>query len=1650
MQVFKRSFRMIEWDKQSAYIEITLEETQFESVRKMIFNTLLDKHAALFIEPTESLHSYHSNNIEICPGAMTFSAEKGFEIYMEEGGPIQLSPEMDFHNEILRAVGRYILIDERSGKYVFNVVNSEELNKYSCIGNIEPGTTSIPNTFDGFKVYFVKLNVKELIPYESIFHENSTISYYLSYIQDRHPMLYISPQIISSISERLKALINNDSFSSNALSMSLFTAEICSLFKKCTFAPESKMLEYIEKLKISQQSNDTKESRFIRSVTYKQKITYGLPQLMDDKRFFRKLHPDNFVKVKIIDVVPASIECCGKEYRPVGGSLSMLRSDYVYFFDTTAMPACSEVDELMQIFGTYDSNLNPFKLVSRHALNFTTTKETCTINKWKCVKDELAIDGSEMTDGIGKISQSIAQQISNQLGLVSVPTALQIRFLGFKGVLSVLPDEDLGDGMDVILRESMCKFNGKEELNKIELVSCTTARKPAYLNKQIILLLTTLGITKETFLSIFLDYFKDLSEKITSPKYFLKVLKENCMDTLPAIQSLNEMPDDEFLQYLARYLIYDEIKKVQTKAMIPIEKAVIAMSIVDEYKQLKENEVMVQLGDGNYIEDGTQVFICRNPCLHPSDIQTFTCRDNSLLRSKYRPSNAAIIFPTQGYTSIKICDFDGDRVFVCWDSRLIPDQVSNLSPLTHDNEPMESTTEHSEVLSKILENGKLLGKISDAWVAIVDSEGADSDRALELADLFVKAVDFPKNGKQISLPNWFKDIIYPDFMERGSISIKSNSIIGRIYEKCTSIKSGIPSEFKEPEFIIQDEKVNEWNRRFWQIIEYLKQVHYCTLFDLFVGNGIERKEFTHLIEQFREIAREENCKLAIQNLPIANIFSLTIPSRRITEFNKLDIYKNLAKSLNSFVEHMNLEQLEIMEKRLEQLKYKTNQEYRIHMFGSLPVLLHNSFSSDCDTFFDFKAEKGDENCPPVCSVLSSEFGSSATDWQKSVPMFRIFAKVTDLPFIESIDFTNSSRGLRKKHHLRLYLKQKPKLIVLLKVLIDLLKKICPHIKTYQLTWRIVTFCLEKNYLVQESPPTEQQAFDGEMEKDSVFMKQILGKCLNSEFQHETELIVLFLKRLIFKENMEFVDNLDGKITAVILTIEQVSHARDLLDSCILNLFLLHDFTKLSIEEMEESQVYVPSLLRKVLGNSMIETVLKSELEKSCNCKITNLFEMKNGNYIINATGEHGISSRLKRKLALWNANCKYFRANNHRLFLEGSTLAIYEGDSLDSPIEFKPYLGKCNPKHVLEPITKHQPKLKVYKEEVLPMYDFYQNLLTQLEKTLAIDLDPNHFTYSIKFGTYYLINIEKSIFSEIIPQDSKHYNSLMKKNHFHSIEEVKKYKEEKKPVETSNDFEKEWPLIDYLQPNKRGSSKSKSKVGCQNETPEIIKKKQEKKAPSDSFLTLVDSEAIALILKELAGCTKQEFTEYNVCEIENVERKNSVEYKVKLDENLKLKPDGILSRRTRVMATTFIGKTSDMRFYINHSRFLPEDHSISRLVNSLNRDQWIIRIDSPQQLTHHSELSLVNVVRKLEKQIYTYEHHNQMLEITILKVSLFTKKLSSLSQTLDLTSEHYELKIALPKTGILHSSTPCMALLSCGLYFWKIIQQSNKLTTADQ
>ena len=255
---------------------------------------------------------------------------------------------------------------------------------------------------------------------------------------------------------------------------------------------------------------------------------------------------------------------------------------------------------------------------------------------------------SLLTDGIGIIAPRFAKKLTEELypsREIECPSAFQIRCGGFKGIFIVKMminrsiyffvgmvcidiNSTIPSGpISIYFRDSMHKFSANEF--SIDVVRTSIHPSLAYLNRQIILLLSTLGISDEVFLSLQERMLQQLLELADEPKkacQTLRDLSEYGRNGYHAflIEYMNKLNNrkDPFVRRMIVAIQAFLVKELRTKAKILVPNSWSLFGVIDETKTLQYGQVFIQI-DNSSQQGGSvkilqgPVVVTRNPCFHP-------------------------------------------------------------------------------------------------------------------------------------------------------------------------------------------------------------------------------------------------------------------------------------------------------------------------------------------------------------------------------------------------------------------------------------------------------------------------------------------------------------------------------------------------------------------------------------------------------------------------------------------------------------------------------------------------------------------------------------------------------------------------------------------------------------------------------------------------------------------------------------------------------------------------------------------------------------------------------------------------------------------------------------------------------------------------
>ncbi|EGR31631.1 RNA-dependent rna polymerase, putative [Ichthyophthirius multifiliis] len=447
------------------------------------------------------------------------------------------------------------------------------------------------------------------------------------------------------------------------------------------------------------------------------------------------------------------------------------------------------------------------------------------------------------------------------------PHAFKLDLLGSKGVLMQMKFIEKNT---IILRNSMKKFDVLNEGDKlyIDILDMNKYRN-GYLNRQVIILLKSLGIQDKIFRDLQNEFLQMLEKEGFKDANFYNLfnvdfeenLVEKNIEKLDRITVLLKKMYDEqlyrkkdpFIDGVLNSLKYRGYYILKKKCNIYVEKSARLLGILDEFNLLEENQVYA-----NYSKDGElfqeiegKVIVVKNPCLHPGDIRILNAvsTKNDKKYNFLKEYKNVLIFPKKGKIPIAAqiagSDLDGDQYFICWDERLIPNK--EVIPFDYDQENnkniqqnLQNQINDQQMLDFFIDfiNCENLGKIDNSHLAIADQSSffALDFRCIQLAKLHAQAVDYAKTGVSPYVPLNLQSKQFPDYMEKSDKNqYESKSVLGYLYRQVKGLSKHKPFFQKKAVFLNLNQKVinedllfkffDENKIDFKKEIEYVKNIY---------------------------------------------------------------------------------------------------------------------------------------------------------------------------------------------------------------------------------------------------------------------------------------------------------------------------------------------------------------------------------------------------------------------------------------------------------------------------------------------------------------------------------------------------------------------------------------------------------------------------------------------------------------------------------------------------------------------------------------------------------------------------------------------------------------------------------------------------------
>ncbi|KAI3981497.1 hypothetical protein MKX01_007424 [Papaver californicum] len=511
---------------------------------------------------------------------------------------------------------------------------------------------------------------------------------------------------------------------------------------------------------------------------------------------------------RILSVLSNGIVIGTKRFEFLAFSASQLHSSSVWMFASNDKISAKDIREWM---GCFNSIRSVSKCAARMGQLFSSSKQALNVpaQDVEIIPDiEATTDGIHycFSDGIGKISLSFAKIVAKKCELEHIPWAFQIRYGGYKGVLVV----DRNSFRKLSLRPSMKKFESK---NRMLCITSCSQWMLCYLNREVVTLLSTLGIEDEKFIALQQAQIHLLDQILTNREVAIRGLGgmnagEIKRILLRMLLQGYKPSSEPYLFMMLREYRDQQLSDIRSRSRIFVPKGRLLIGCLDETGTLNYGQAYVrvtmtteELQCGGHpffhmVKDKAAIVVGKvvvtknqSACLHPGDIRVLDAVYEPLLEAKGLTD--CLIFPQKGErphpNECSGGDLDGDLYFVCWDENLIP--LCNDTPMDyiarrprimdHDVTPEEIQKFFVEYMIN-----DTLGMVSTAHLVHADREPekARSSKCLELATLHSMAVDFAKTGAAAEMPRVLRPREYPDFMEREDRAMyPSSGVLGKLY-----------------------------------------------------------------------------------------------------------------------------------------------------------------------------------------------------------------------------------------------------------------------------------------------------------------------------------------------------------------------------------------------------------------------------------------------------------------------------------------------------------------------------------------------------------------------------------------------------------------------------------------------------------------------------------------------------------------------------------------------------------------------------------------------------------------------------------------------------------------------------------------------------
>ncbi|KAH0562963.1 hypothetical protein GP486_002476 [Trichoglossum hirsutum] len=570
-----------------------------------------------------------------------------------------------------------------------------------------------------------------------------------------------------------------------------------------------------------------------------------------DEKFQGRINPtekrtNNEVFTRVKRAMTNGINIGDRHYEFLAFGNSQFREHGAYFFAPTEHLGAADIRRWMGEFSA-------IRVIAKHAARlgqcFSTTRAIYGAKVEIKEIPDITRNGYNFTDGVGKISEFLAQMIASELGLAMAsnpPSVFQFRLGGCKGVLAVWPD---ARRREIHIRPSQYKFpathNGLEIIRWSQYAAAT-------LNRQIILVLSALGVPDRIFIGKLKEMMANLERAMWDPAMALSLLRRNIDPNQMTIDIAGMILDgfmeakEPFLLSLLQLWRAWSIKYLKERAKILVDKGAFVLGCVDETATLKGHydkdqhkpgsavgsieeqlkvlpEIFIQVPDrehrGRYVVIEGVCLLARNPSLHPGDIRVARAVNVPALHHM----RDVVVLPQTGDRDIaSMCsggDLDGDDYLVVWDKDLMPAEW-NYEPMDYtppNPRKLDRNVNVNDITSffvTYMKNDRLptIAHAHLAWADRLDA-GVKDGRCLELAALHSQAVDYVKSGEPARMSRELRVRMWPHFMEKHWVpqeqTYVSGKVLGKLYDQVERVDFVPRYEYKFDDRVLKAYKLSE-------------------------------------------------------------------------------------------------------------------------------------------------------------------------------------------------------------------------------------------------------------------------------------------------------------------------------------------------------------------------------------------------------------------------------------------------------------------------------------------------------------------------------------------------------------------------------------------------------------------------------------------------------------------------------------------------------------------------------------------------------------------------------------------------------------------------------------------------------------------------